>query len=143
MNRFEKIALLVVILVTLLSNFGTGGHVNTYYRGQMDDDGLMMWIAGWIVATYGPIATAACFWRWSRRFGAGWILHLLFLPCAIILFNVGEGVMLSVIQDPDFDATIGGPILPATFLLSVAVGMYLAALIARFVMGPSRGASRR
>lgn len=131
MNRFDKLALAAVIIVTLLCVRGSGDFVYDYYMDQIPEGMLPIGVAGWAIATYGPIAVAVLFWRWAKRIPAPWVLHLLFLPCAAVLFRIGDALMLSVIEDPDFDATLGGPEMPAILLLVVAVGGYFAAVIAR------------
>ena len=87
---------------------------------------------GWTIATYGPIAAAVLFWRYVRQVKAltSLVLHILFLLSAFGLFVTGDRLMLSVIKNPDSDATIGGPDDPAFLSLVVAVVSYLVAVIA-------------
>lgn len=138
MNRFEKLALVAVIVVTLRYVRGPGDFVYDYYRKQVPEGMVSIGIAGWAIASYGPIAIAVLFWRWAKRVRSPWIVHLLFLPCAIALLATGDTLMLLVIEDPDFEATIGAPEMAATLLFLVAVGGYLAALIARRVSKSSQ-----
>ncbi|HEY1607164.1 MAG TPA: hypothetical protein VGF77_16360 [Allosphingosinicella sp.] len=132
MNRFDKMALTAVIVVTLLCARGQVTIAHLYIQmDHLPETIIPIWAAGWAVATYGPIAIAAWFWRWAKRASAPGVLHILFLPCAIILLNMGEMIMLSVIPDPDFDATLSGPMIPAMLLLIVAAGGYFGALVAK------------
>ena len=136
MNRFDKLASVTTILATTLCVPKPGNFAYRYYLDQIADRNLPIWFLGMIVSIYGPIAIAVLFWRLSNRVRAPWLLHLLFLPAAVALLGAGEQLMLSVIQDPDFDATLGGPAeLPAMLLFLVAVGGYFGALIAKRAAG--------
>jgi hypothetical protein len=95
----------------------------------MADGGRPIWIAGYLIATYGPIILAVGFRRIARCISARWVVHVLFFPAAILALNVGERIMLSVIEEPDFDATLGAPIMPALLLVVFAVALYLVALV--------------
>ncbi len=86
---------------------------------------------GWLLANYGPIATALLIWRWSQRMRRSWILHVLLLPIIFAEMRVGGDMMLHVMDQPDFDAMMGAPIIPGTALVVVALLGYLAALISR------------
>jgi len=131
MNRFDKLASVATIIVTTIGVPKPGSFAYRYYIDQIAGGNLPIWFLGLITATYGPIAMAVMFWRWAKRARIPWLLHLLLLPCAVAIFDVGNWLMLSVIEDPDFDATLGGPELPALLLLLVAVGGYFTAVIAR------------
>jgi hypothetical protein len=91
----------------------------------------MLGLAGWFVATFGPIGVAVCFWRLAKRVRAPWVVHLLFLPCAVALLWVGQHLILFAIDYQDFDHTLGGPVLQAALLFPVASILYFAALIYR------------
>jgi hypothetical protein len=132
MNRFDKIALAVAIAVTLLCARGQMRIMHFYMQmDHLPKTIIPTWATGWVIATYGPMAIAAWIWRWAKRTRAPWLLHLLFLPCAIIALNVGESVMVSTIREPDFDGTLGGPMAPAILLFFIAVGGYFSGLILR------------
>lgn len=131
MNRLEKLALATTIAVTILNVWGFGSVAYAYYLDQIRGGDLPIWAAGTMLATYGPIAAAVLFWRWAKKSMALWTSFVLFLLCAIGLFRGGETLMLAVIEDPDFDAMFGAPIMPATLLLMVAVTGFFAAVIAR------------
>jgi hypothetical protein len=94
-------------------------------------DALACEVLAAFVATFGPIGAAAGFWRLSKRSGAAWLVHLLFFPCAFALLEAGGALMLFVIGEPDFDSTLGGPVLQAGLLFPVALAAYLAALASR------------
>ena len=131
MNRLEKLALTTAIVVTILIVTGLRSVAYTYYLDQVRAGGLPTWAAGTMLATYGPIAAAVLFWRCARKINALWTSFVLFLPCAVALLQAGETLMLSVIDDPDFDAMLGAPTMPANLSFIAAVGGYLAAVIAR------------
>ena len=132
MNRLDKLALAAVIITTLLCIRGSVDAAYAYTSTRpISATGSMIGLAGWLIATYGPISIAVWFWRWAKQVRASWVPHLLFLPCAAGIFRAGEALMLFVIGDPDFDATLGGPVIPAYLLFIAAAGGYLAALVSK------------
>jgi len=70
-------------------------------------------------------------WRWADRFSAGWLLHLLLIPCLYVLLLAGQRIMLSTVNDPDFDASLGAPIMPAFFCDLAVMAIYFSALGAK------------
>ena len=133
MNRFETLALVTAVVATLLGAMGSLGFAYRYYIDQMSAGGLPVAAAGWAIATYGPLAIATLFWRCAKHLPPplSWVLHICFFPCALVLFNAGDVLMISTIRDPDFDATLDAPEMPALLSLLVAVGGYITALLAR------------
>jgi hypothetical protein len=89
----------------------------------------MMFLLGWLLATYGPVGTAALFWRLAKPSHVAWLFHLLLLPCAVVMLWGGGLLMASVVGDPDFDSTLGGPIIPALLLFFLAIFGYATALV--------------
>lgn len=76
---------------------------------------------------------AILFWRWAKTLKKGWVFHLMMLPIALAMFKLGAFIMLSVIEIPDFDDIIGGPVIQAGVLLLLAViGYYSAFLYTAF-----------
>ena len=131
MNHFDKFALGAVILTTLLCARETLA-IGSFYIDFLDlpPSAAATGVAGWLVATYGPIAVAALCWRWAKRVRFPWVPHLLLLPAAVIVFRTGASLLLSVIRQPDFDAMIGAPVFPAILLFVIAIGGYFAAVVA-------------
>jgi hypothetical protein len=130
LNRLEIVAIMAVVVTSFLCIWGTLDVAEAYLSVRpMPPGRQMLGLLGWFVATFGPIAAAAGFWRFAKRVRKPWLLHLLFFPCAFALLRAGAALMLLVIGDPDFDATLGGPVLQAGLLFAVAVAAYLAALV--------------
>jgi hypothetical protein len=88
-------------------------------------------IAGWALITYGPILTAALFWKWGDQFSNGWLLHILLIPCLYALLLAGERIMGSTVRDSDFDGTLGAPVMPAMLCALVVIAIYFSALAAK------------
>jgi hypothetical protein len=130
MNRFEKLALAAAILVSLRYVRGPGDHTYEYYRAQIPEGMLQVGLAGWALSTFGPIAVALLFWRWAKWIHAPWLLHLSLLPCMLALTWIGHSLMLSVIDDSDFDATLGAPVIAGFLLSLIAIGGYFGGLVA-------------
>ncbi|HEY5722225.1 MAG TPA: hypothetical protein VIT45_07870 [Allosphingosinicella sp.] len=132
MNRFDKMAVGAAIVATLICRSDT---MNAYYwHLEILHSSAMTWtiaVAGWIIATYGPIAIAAWFWRLAKRVRAPWVLHVLFLVCAVITLSTGVSLMLLAGGDTSSDHQTGEAVMTPALLFVVAVGAYFAALIWR------------
>jgi hypothetical protein len=108
--------------------FARGPVFREIYGPEITGWELPVAIAGWVLASYGPILAGALLWRWADRFSKGWLLHLLLVPCLYALLLAGARIMLSTVNDPDFDNTLGAPIMPAFFCAFVVLVVYFSAL---------------
>ena len=64
------------------------------------------------------------------------------LPSVLATLKLGSSLMLSVTGSPDFDDTIGGPVIQAYALLLLAViGYYSAVFYATFKRRPAANGS--
>lgn len=131
MGRFDKLALITAVLATAVHATNGSRHAHAYYVSQIEGAGLWIWVTGWLAATYAPLALAVWFSRQAKRTASPWMLHLFFPPAACAFFWGGSTAMLSVINDPDFDATLSTPLMPAIFLFFVAMFGYVATAVVR------------
>lgn len=135
MKLSNKLALAGVIAVTLVGAAFTRSFAYKLYFEQlpigrpMPTGQFLTAVAGWALATYGPILVAALFWNLAKRFPVLWILHVLLPLCLYRLLFAGNALMLSALEVGDFDATMGGPIMPAFFVIIVTLVVYFSALI--------------
>lgn len=90
-------------------------------------------LAGWTVATFGPLALSICCWRFVRRVHAKWVFHLLFIPCAITMARGGETLLFLAGAVPDGDGALGYTLLWAILLLVLTVSVHAAALTAEVI----------
>ncbi|HEY0026832.1 MAG TPA: hypothetical protein VGC35_03085 [Allosphingosinicella sp.] len=132
LNRLDIVAVVAVIVSTILCIEAAlhAADAYTHFR-PISGAKQMLGVIGWIIATFGPIGVAVCFWRLAKRVRAPWVVHLLFLPCAYALLMAGVYLMLFVIGDPDFDSTLGGPVMQAALLFAAASVLYFGAAIYR------------
>ncbi len=129
MRLSGTLALIGAILVSCEGAFFAAGPVfRELYLPQIAAWNLPVAIAGWALASYGPIVVAAFFWRGADRFAQGWLLHLLLIPCLYAVFLTGDRVMLNTVNDPDFDSTSGAPIMPAMLCILAVIIVYFLAL---------------
>jgi len=138
-NRLDIFALAAVILTTALF-LRSALNAAEAYTGLRS---MSVWekslgCLGWLLATFGPITVSLWLWRWSKRLRNAWMLHVLMFPLAYLLVRLGGSLMLSVIDAPDFDDTIGGPILQAGSLFVLAVIGYYSAVLFTFFQGFSK-----
>lgn len=132
LNGFEVFGFLAVAVTTVLF-MGAAFNAASLYASvrPMSISEKVVGCSGWLLATFGPIASAIVFWRLSKTARKGWMLHLLLLPMAFAFLRIGASIMVAVTGGlPDFDDTLGGPVLQAfTLLILTIVGYYLAVLI--------------
>lgn len=114
--------------------FAHGPVFRTFYAPELTAWTYPVAIAGWVLASYGPILVAALFWRWADRLSKGWLLHLLLIPCLFGLLIAGARIMGSTVVDSDFDNTLGAPIMPATFCALIVIAVYFPALAVKYAM---------
>ena len=137
MNRFDKFALAAVMLVTLLCA-GSMVPIFQYYLETLTPASLMMGIAGWLIATFGPLLVALWCWRKAKQVRFPWMLHLGMLAGAIILLETGKSMMLAAMDAPDFDAMMGGPSNPPDLLFLIVIGGYFSGLAYQRISSASR-----
>lgn len=131
-NGFEVFGLLAVAVTTMLF-MGAAFDAASLYASvrPMSISEQVMGCFGWLLATFAPIVSAMVFSRLSKTARKGWMLHLLLLPVAFAFVRIGAAIMVTVTGGlPDFDETLGGPVLQAfTLLILTIVGYYSAGLI--------------
>lgn len=135
MRRSDTLALAGAILMSFQGVlFATGSVFRTFYAPDITAWELPAWVAGWALITYGPILTAALFWRWGDRFSRGWLLHILIIPILYAVLLAGSRIMGSTVRDSDFDSTLGAPIMPAFLCALVVIAIYFSALAAKRIL---------
>lgn len=127
MNRFDRFALVAVMLVTLLCA-GSMAPIFQYYSDTLAPASLMMGIAGWLIATFGPLLVALWCWRKAKKMHAPWMPHLGMLAGAVVLLETGKSIMLAAMGAPNFDNMLGGPSNPPHFLFLLVIGGYFSGL---------------
>lgn len=130
MRSSGKLALAGVVGVTFLGAAFMRSRAYDLYFDQMPFGNWLVAASGWIVATYGPVLIAVSLWRFAKHHRAPWLLHLLLLPALYALLIAGSRLMLSTLYVPDFDATLGAPIMPAVLSIIAALTTYSMALAA-------------
>ncbi|WP_157216323.1 hypothetical protein [Flavisphingomonas formosensis] len=141
MTRLDKAALGVSGVMTLLFAPRALDAARLYKElDQISGAMCMVGILGWIIATYGPIMVFVSSWHLSLRLRATWVVHLLVTPCAGITLLAGSKIMLYLIRDPDFDATLGAPVMPAPLLFVIAFVGYFSVLIFKQIKSAPRRA---
>ena len=133
MKRSDKLALAGAIIMSCQGVSFATGPVFRLYAPEITAREFPVAIAGWALASYAPILVATLFWRLATRFSTGWLLHLLLLPCLYALLLAGSRIMLSTVNDPDFDNSLGAPIMPALFCALVVTVVYFSALAVKQV----------
>jgi hypothetical protein len=79
-------------------------------------------VAGWLIATFGPIALSAGVLLVARRLKARWLAHLIFLPAAIVTFREGGTLFF-------YGAGVSGEGSPEGFALVLAIMFLLLTLV--------------
>ena len=129
MNRCDQLALAGVIIVSLEGVAFTHSFAFHLYFSQMPIAQLLIAVVGWVMVTYGPIIVATLLWGLAKRSSAPWLLHFLLLPSFWALLVAGNSLMLSTLNVPDFDDTLGAPIMPALLVMTVTIALYASALV--------------
>ena len=88
-------------------------------------------VLGYTIATFGPLSSAIAFWRLSDRVQASWMMHLLFVPVAFLIYKLGEQLVYYAAGVPDGDSVEGYMLLPALSLFVLTTVSYLSVLASR------------
>jgi hypothetical protein len=129
MDRCIKLALVGVITVSLAGFSFINSFAYRLYFGQVPTTKLSVAVTGWALASYGPVIVAALIWKLAKRSSVPWLFHILLLPSFYALLVAGNALMLSTLNVPDFDDTLGAPIMLALFIIIGTMAIYLLALI--------------
>ena len=138
MRRSSKIALIGAILMSCQGILFATGPIYRLYAPEITVLELPVAVAGWAIASYGPLLVAVLFWRWADRFSRGWLLHILLLPCLYAVLLAGWRIMGSTVVDSDFDSTLGAPIMPSLLCAIVVMTAYYAALAGKLASRQQR-----
>ena len=131
MNRFDWFAVIAAAAITVLLH-DTLSATWYVYVVLLKLHWAMVAIAliGWPISNYGSMVIAALFWRWSKARG-GWIPPLLFLPVVYAVMLLGDRILIYAFDVPDFDSTLGAPVMIGMLLLPIAVFGYFGTLAFR------------
>lgn len=129
MRRSGKAALIGFILFSFMGVAFLRSRAYDLYFDQMSLDKWSVALAGWCLATYGPVLLGLCLWRLAKRSRNPWIIHLSLVPSLFALLVAGERIMLSTLYVPDFDSTLGAPIMPALVAVLATATIYYSALM--------------
>lgn len=128
MGRSDKVALIGLTIVTLMGSAFVRGRVYELYFVQLSIQQWFVAAAGWCIATYGPVLAAMILWKSATRSRIPRLRHLLLLPTHYGLLVVGNKLMLSTQYLPDFDSTMGAPIMPALLTIIMTISVYCLSL---------------
>ena len=83
-------------------------------------DNTLRLIVGWSIATFAPLLLSVCILIFQRRLKARWLVHILFVPCALALYRVGGTIL---------DPSAMGEDIIAEYALILATSLFLLTLI--------------
>jgi hypothetical protein len=130
LNRMDMFGLLAVGVTTIIFFEAALHAANLYARVRpMSAGDIVLGLSGWLIATLGPVIVTSVFWRSAKMVGKAWLIHVLVLPLSLAMLKLGGFLMLSVTGSPDFDDTIGGPVVQAIALLLLALTGYYSAVL--------------
>jgi hypothetical protein len=139
MNRLGSLAygaaVLAIALLCARDVIGPGA----YLYQRLTSPNVELALAGWLIATSGPLLSSISLWRWRRRLQPLWMWHLLFIPCAIVMFRAGESILFRAAGVPDGDSIEGYTLLAASGFLILTLLVHAGALVA---LGASRFSRR-
>jgi len=98
-------------------------------------------VVGWLISTFGPLALSIGVWGAARWLQRQWVLHLVFIPCAIVLDRAGASILFYAADVPDGDSVEGRTLIAAFGFLALTLLVHAAALATLAVGKISRRAS--
>ncbi len=94
-------------------------------------DTVALAVTGWLTTTFGPIALSICVWLAARRLKAQWLLHLIFIPAAIILFRQGSRLFFYGAKASGDNSPEGYALFMAAAFLLLMILAHTAAIVAQ------------
>ena len=143
MNRLGKLAYGAAIAGVALLMAREVVEPSVYLYEQHTAGMVALGTLGWSIATLGPLTLSMCFWRLAERRQQQWVLHLLFIPCAIALVRIGSSILFYAADVPDGDSIEGYTLVAAFGFLVVTLLVHAMALGGLAVGAISRKAKVR
>lgn len=95
---------------------------------------IALMILTWMTFTYGPIFIGYIFWNGAGWFRRPWLPHLLLLPALYAYALLADNLMLWAFGAPDWDGTMGAPIMPGFLLMLLMIVIYYLGLAAKSLL---------
>ena len=122
--------------------FGPNAIDSTAYLYQQMDAGMMPLAAiSWILSTFGPLALSVIVWLIAKRVKAQWLLHLTFVPVALVIFRTGGSVFFYATGVSGDSMMDGFALIAGSCYLLLAIIVHFAALATIGVMKVTRRAN--
>lgn len=86
-------------------------------------------VAGWLIATLGPLALSVGVWLMARRLKARWLLHLIFIPTAIVIARQGALLFFYGTGSSGDGMPEGFALMMAAMLLTLTLLVHAVALV--------------
>lgn len=86
-------------------------------------------VAGWLVATLGPVSLSLFVWLGAQRAKLHWLPHLLFIPAAIAVYRGGSTLFFHEVNGLSDSMRDGFALLTAIVYLELALVVHLVAAI--------------
>ncbi|RJF93469.1 hypothetical protein D3876_03860 [Sphingomonas cavernae] len=86
-------------------------------------------VVGWLIATVGPVALSVLVWLLVQRLTPRWLVHLAFIPMALVLFRAGSSLFFHA-SGMTAEVTLGGyAMLAASAFLPLTLLVHTTALV--------------
>ena len=94
---------------------------SAYLYGRHSSNVVALGVIGWFISTLAPLALSMVAWFLSSRKKPKWLWHVLFIPSAIALYNVGASLLFFAAGVPDGDSIEGYTLIMAFGLLCLTL----------------------
>lgn len=120
------VAIVSVALLTARETIDPSVYLYQEHNGGM----FALGVTGWFIATLGPISLSICVWLLAQRLNARWVLHLMFIPLALMVCKGGASILFYASGVPDGDSMMmGSTLFAATGFLLVTLLAHAIALV--------------
>lgn len=98
---------------------------------ELPGEKFALGLPGWLVATLGPLGLSIWFWRLMPSS----VLHLLFIPSAVAILQLGEWMLLFGTAAPNSELMEGRTLMAAFGFTLLALLVHAGAAVVLFVAG--------
>ncbi|QMW21976.1 hypothetical protein [Sandaracinobacteroides saxicola] len=134
MTRILKLVYVAAIAYVLLTFLQDAINPNVIFFERIGSKSSDLKAIGWIISALFPIMLSIIIWKLIDDSRFHWILHVLFFPCAFMIYHVGASILFFAAGVPDGDSIEGYALLPAFAVLLLTSLVHGAALVAWCVM---------
>ncbi len=129
MNRLGAILYGVAVVSITLLLARESLEPSVYLFKEHHAHNIALGVTGLLISTFGPVTLSVCIWLMARRLKARWLVHLIFIPTAIVICREGASLFFDGAGVSGENSPEGHSLFAAGAFLFLTLLVHAAALI--------------